>query len=113
MNGQRLRHREVKPLPRGHAARRCLSAQPLGRARGPERYPKGRGATSRSQCKDHTHPAQTRHSQGDTRLEVIGVLLAETGDEADCGRDHALRGRGVAGEGPGEGRTGDGVLPRG
>lgn len=58
------------------------------------------GPPSRSRRGYHTYPAQARHGQGDTRLEVIRVLLAETSDEADSGCDHALRGQERGRSGP-------------
>lgn len=120
---EQMRPREIKPLAQGHTAQKQLSQDkassehvhghqaglPLREIRGDQTGgPEDRDAraTSGSQCQDHTHPAQARHSQGDARLEVVGVLLAETGDEADSGRDHTLRGRG-AGQGPMGGQAGD------
>lgn len=60
----------------------------------------GREGCTRSQQRGHTHPAQARHSQGDARLEVIRVLFAETGDEADSSCDHALQGQMSGRSGP-------------
>lgn len=38
----------------------------------------------------HTHPAESRDSQGNTGLELIWILLAQTGDERDGCSHHAL-----------------------
>jgi hypothetical protein len=46
---------------------------------------------SYSQPQDHTHPAQARHGQRDAGLEVIRILFAQTGDEADSSCDHSLQ----------------------
>lgn len=68
---------------------------------GPQPCPRGRGCQGRH-LRGHTHPAQARHCQGDARLEVIRVLFAETGDEADGGCDHALQGQRSRRSGPWE-----------
>lgn len=46
-------------------------------------------------CRKKTYPAETGHGQGDARLELVWVFLAETGDQGDGCSDHTLERNGL------------------